>query len=82
MNGKQLVLDTLDHKKTERIPWIPFAGVHAGSLCGYNATEILKDADKLYKAVLEANRIYNADGQPVLFDLQVEAEILGCELQW
>lgn len=82
MNGKQLVFATLDHEKTNRIPWIPFAGVHAGQLCGYNAIEVLTDADKLYNSVLEANKIYHADGQPVIFDLQLEAEVLGCDLQW
>ena len=28
------------------------------------------------------NRIYRPDGQPVVFDLQLEAEALGCELLW
>ncbi len=82
MNGKEIVINTLKHKKTPRIPWVPFAGVHAGLLCGYNAKEVLTDADKLYESVLQANKLYNADGQPVVFDLQLEAEILGCELYW
>jgi uroporphyrinogen-III decarboxylase len=25
---------------------------------------------------------YNPDGIPIIFDLQIEAEILGCKLQW
>lgn len=82
MTGKQLILDLLDKKKVDRIPWVPFAGVHAGSLKGHNATEVLQDADKLFESVLEANRLYKPDGQPVVFDLQLEAEIMGCELQW
>ncbi len=28
------------------------------------------------------NEVYQPDGQPVVFDLQVEAEILGCQLLW
>jgi uroporphyrinogen decarboxylase len=83
MTGKQIVLDLLNNKSTnERIPWVPFAGVHAGILKGYNATEVLSDADKLFESVLEANKLYKPDGQPVVFDLQIEAELLGCELQW
>jgi len=31
---------------------------------------------------MEVNRLYDPDGQPVVFDLQLEAEILGCELLW
>ena len=32
--------------------------------------------------MLAANQLYDPDGQPVLFDLQLEAEILGCDLVW
>ncbi|MFQ3621398.1 MAG: hypothetical protein SNJ78_10710 [Spirochaetales bacterium] len=28
------------------------------------------------------NTLYQVDGQPVMFDLQIEAEVLGCELGW
>ena len=75
MNGKEIVINTLEHKKTPRIPWVPFAGVHAGLLCGYNAKEVLTDADKLYESVLQANKLYNADGQPVVFDAQTVADV-------
>lgn len=82
MTGKHLITSVLKHQKVERIPWVPFAGVHAGKLLGYNAEEVLKDANKLTESLLEVNRLYNPDGQPVLFDLQLEAEILGCQLLW
>ena len=82
LRGKDLLLATLRHETTERVPWVPFAGVHAGKLRGYSAEEVLKDPDKLFEALLEVNRVYDPDGQPVLFDLQIEAEILGCELVW
>jgi len=79
---KQRLFAVLRHEPTDAIPWVPFAGVHAGALKGYSATEVLTDADKLFESLLEVNRLYDPDGQPVLFDLQVEAEILGCELLW
>ena len=82
MNGKELVFSVFKHEKTERAPWVPFAGVHAGKLKGHDATEVLTDADKLYESLLEAHRLYAPDGMPVVFDLQIEAEILGCELRW
>ncbi len=82
MNGKELVLAALERKDTPRIPWVPFTGVHIGSLFGYSATELLQSSDKLVECGIEANRRYRADGQPVVFDLQIEAEILGCDLQW
>ena len=80
--GKELIIKTLRHEKTDDIPWVPFAGVHAGKLKGYTAQELLTDEDKLVESLLEVDKIYTPDGLPVLFDLQVEAEILGCELKW
>jgi uroporphyrinogen decarboxylase len=81
-HGKELLLATLRHETTAKVPWVPFAGVHAGKLRGYSAIEILQDSHKLLESLLEVNRVYDPDGQPVIFDLQVEAEILGCQLVW
>jgi uroporphyrinogen decarboxylase len=82
MTGKELIIRTMKHEEVERIPWVPFAGVHAGKLKGYTAAEVLKDADKLLECLTEVHRLYMPDGMPVVFDLQLEAEILGCELMW
>jgi len=82
MTGRELVLATFRHEKTPRAPWVPFTGVHVGSLKGHNATEVLTDGDKLYESIIEAHKLYAPDGMPVVFDLQIEAEILGCELRW
>ncbi len=82
MSPKELLFATLRHEKTPRAPWVPFAGVHAGALTGADATKILTDEDALVEALMEVNRLYKPDGQPVVFDLQLEAEILGCELAW
>lgn len=80
--GKDLVVQALRHEQTDRVPWVPFAGVHAGKLKGYTGEEILKDPDKLLVSLLEVNKLYMPDGMPVMFDLQIEAEILGCDLLW
>lgn len=80
--GKELLYKVFKHEKTDRVPWVPFAGVHAGKLKGYNAKQVLTDADKLYESLLEVDRLYMPDGMPVVFDLQLEAEIMGCELLW
>ena len=82
MTGKEYLLATLRHEETERVPWVPFAGIHAGKIIGADAVQVLTDEETLVKALLEVNRLYKPDGQPVIFDLQVEAEILGCELTW
>lgn len=82
MTPKENLIKVLNHEKTNIVPWVPFAGVHAGKLLGYDATEVLQDADKLYNSLIEVNRLYKPAGQPVIFDLQVEAECLGCQLVW
>lgn len=80
--SKELIFKALNHEKIHELPWVPFAGVHAGKIVGYTAEEVLREEDKLVSAVLAAKKLYIPDGLPVLFDLQVEAEILGCELLW
>ena len=82
MTGKEILFKVLRNEPTDMVPWVPFAGVHAGKLVGYNAEEVLKDGDKLFKALMEVNKMYKPSGQPVIFDLQVEAECLGCDLVW
>ncbi len=82
LSGKELLFAALRHEDIPAVPWVPFAGVHAGKLVGYSASEVLQDEKKLLEALLAVNQIYDPDGQPVIFDLQVEAEILGCDLVW
>lgn len=82
MTGKELIFTTLRHEEAPRAPWVPFAGVHAASLKGYTAPEVLLDSQKLVESVMEVHKYYMPDGLPVAFDLQLEAEVLGCELLW
>lgn len=80
--GKELVMSAIRLEKTERVPWVPFVGCHGGYLISKGADEYLKDADLIVQGQLKATEIYEADGIPVAFDLQVEAEALGCDLKW
>lgn len=82
LSGKELLFATLRHEIIPEVPWVPFAGVHACKLKDYSASQVLTDEASLLESLLAVNQIYNPDGQPVIFDLQVEAEILGCEMVW
>jgi len=82
MTPKEILIKVLHHENLDTIPWVPFAGVHAGKLTGATAKDVLTDEDALFHALMAVNRLYQPHGQPVMFDLQVEAEILGCELVW
>jgi uroporphyrinogen decarboxylase len=81
--NKEYLFKTLRHEDTNGVvPWVPFSGVHSGKLKGYSAREMLTDNDKCLEALLEVNKLYRPSGQPVFFDLQLEAEALGCDLRW
>lgn len=80
--GKQLLFDAIHGKTTERPPWLPFVGCHGGKLIGKTADEYLRSGDLIVQGIREAIRQYRPDGIPVMFDLQIEAEALGCGLQW
>ena len=54
--GRELIFATLKHETTGSIPWVPFAGVHAGKLKGYTAQEVLTDPDKLLDSLLAVNK--------------------------
>ena len=82
MTSKELVLNAIELKKVDRIPWVPFVGVHGGYLIGATASDYLRSEDLIFKGVDKAIKEYNPDGIPVAFDLQIEAEVLGCELAW
>ena len=53
---KDLLIRCLKHEPIERAPWVPFAGVHAGFLKGYTATEMLTNADAAFESLMEVNR--------------------------
>ncbi len=82
MKGLKLIKKAFALETVERVPWVPFVGVHGGFLTGVDAEAYLKSSDEVVKGVSRAIEEYNPDGVPVVFDLQIEAEILGCELQW
>lgn len=82
MSEKQLVLDAVSNKEVARIPWVPFVGCHAASLIGVNCEEYFKNEEHIVNGVSKAIELYNPDGIPALFDLQLEAEAMGCKLTY
>jgi MtaA/CmuA family methyltransferase len=82
MSGKELIMKAFNLEPIERIPWVPFVGVHAASLIGVDAETYLKSDDLIVKGISKAIELYKPDGIPVVFDLQLEAECLGCSLLW
>lgn len=82
MNGRKILLEAIARRPVPRTPWLPFVGCHGASLLGKSATEYLKSADLIVAGQKRARELYQPDGLPVVFDLQIEAEALGCDLHW
>lgn len=82
MTGREIIKRALKVEEVPRMPWLPFVGCHAGNLIGVTAPEYLKSKKNIIKGVTQAIKLYKADGIPVIFDLQIEAEAMGCKLHW
>lgn len=82
MTGKQRVISAFKRQETDQIPWVPFVGVHGAFLINQSASAYLQSTEWMVQGVERAIREYQPDGIPVCFDLQIEAEALGCQLSW
>lgn len=82
MTGKRILLEALRGNATSRPAWVPFVGVHGGKMIGVSARRYLQSADCIVRGLMLARERYRADGLPVVFDLQFEAEVLGCQMLW
>jgi uroporphyrinogen decarboxylase len=82
MTGKELLIEAIQGHTTPRPAWLPFVGCHGGKLIGKTAEEYLRSSELTVQGLRRAMELYRPDGLPVSFDLQLEAEVLGCELHW
>ncbi len=82
MTGKERIQKAFRCERVDRVPWVPFVGCHAGALLGVSAQDFLKSDKRMIDGINKAIALYQPDGIPVAFDLQIEAEALGCELAW
>ncbi len=77
-----MILRAFRLQEVERIPWVPFVGIHGARLLDVPGDEYLQSAALISKGAARAAQLYKPDGLPVTFDLQIEAEALGCQLAW
>lgn len=82
MEGKRLLLESLRNRPTPRPAWVPFVGVHGAKLIGVTADAYLHSSELLVRGLDRACELYRPDGLPIVFDLQLEAEVLGCQMHW
>jgi MtaA/CmuA family methyltransferase len=82
LTGKERLERAFRCETVDRAPWVPFVGCHGGALLGQTARMYLSSEERLIEGVEAAIARYQPDGIPVAFDLQIEAEVLGCTLNW
>ncbi|PKP43465.1 MAG: uroporphyrinogen decarboxylase [Bacteroidetes bacterium HGW-Bacteroidetes-10] len=80
MTGAEYIRNAYLLKENDRPAWLPFVGCHGAFLTGVSAQNYLSSSELIVKGLEEAIRRYTPDGLPVTFDLQMEAEALGCRL--
>jgi len=84
-NGREEVLDLLQHKATSRIPCFSGMGnVTTSGLAeyGYRFAEIHVDAEKMANAALATYRQFGFECVVVPFDMGIEAGALGCVVNY
>jgi uroporphyrinogen decarboxylase len=76
MTGKELVLKAMNMEETERIPWVPFCGVHSASLIGKTASEFLQSSEYIIEGLNKAIDLYKADGFPIILIYKLKLKFL------
>jgi uroporphyrinogen decarboxylase len=67
--------------KPDRIPFVPAIYEHKGALIGKSPSEVCRNPDALYAALMKEAQVYGADMLVIGIDVyNVEAEALGCKV--
>ena len=53
--AKQMLIDATRGKRTDKAPWVPYAGCHCAYLIGVKADRFFKDAGLLAKGVVKVS---------------------------
>ena len=82
LSGKDILIKAINNEETPRPAWVPFVGVHGGKIINEKSEKYLQSSELIVAGLNKARELYQPDGLPIVFDLQIEAEILGCDLHW
>ncbi len=80
--GKYYMVSALKRRYTDRVPATVLIGPYCSRLTRYTVREILTDAKKSAEAHLAFYRRFEPDSLVVYNDIYLEAEALGCELEF
>ncbi|WP_457611934.1 uroporphyrinogen decarboxylase family protein [Methanocaldococcus sp.] len=82
MTPKERLLGAITGSGIDRIPAVPLIGNFAGRMAGYTVSEIARDGIKLAKSIEYTYKMIKPDLVTILTDLCIEAEAMGCELEY
>lgn len=78
----KLVRDYFEGKTVERSPFFPWVCSFAATLEQVSIKSMLSDPGILSRALTNAHKLFDYDVILNHFDLSLEAEALGCEIEW
>jgi uroporphyrinogen decarboxylase len=81
-SGKKYMLSALRRKRMDRVPTTVLIGPYCSRLTRYSVREILTDARKSAEAHLAFHDRFKPDSLVVYNDIYLEAEAVGCELEF
>ena len=81
-SGKNYMLSALRRKRADRVPTTVLIGPYCSRLTRYSVREILTDARKSAEAHLAFHDRFMPDSLIVYNDIYLEAEAVGCELEF
>lgn len=82
MTGRDYIVTALKRKFSDRLPTTVLIGPYCSRMTGHTVREILTDARKSAEAHLAFFRRFQPDSVIVYNDIYIEAEALGCELDF
>ncbi|MEA3374539.1 MAG: uroporphyrinogen decarboxylase family protein [Campylobacterota bacterium] len=82
MNSIERVVDTVNFKKTDRVPVIAQIGGHSAILSGYRLIDYVKSGVVAAKSQINALKYYGYDAVFAIFDTCVETEAAGSTIRY
>jgi uroporphyrinogen decarboxylase len=82
LTGRDYMMSALRRKRADRVPTTVLIGPYCSRLTPYSVKEILTDAWKSAEAHLAFHDRFMPDSLIIYNDIYLEAEAIGCELEF
>jgi uroporphyrinogen decarboxylase len=82
MNSKDLIQCLFQNKELPQVPFIPLVWSLAAKVKQVTVKEMAADPGLMANALSDAQKLFGYDGILTTFDPSLEAEALGCSVEW